>query len=43
MGDVVSVPKEGLERIKRELEEYKKGEYVVAESDEDIENILMKD
>ena len=35
--------KEGLERIKRGLEEYKKGEYVVAESDEDIENILMKD
>ena len=35
--------KEGLERIKRGLEEYKKGEYVVAESEEDIENILMKD
>ena len=34
--------KEGLERIKRGLEEYKKGEYVVAESEEDIENILMK-
>ena len=35
--------KEGLERIKRGLEEYKKGEYVVAESEKDIENILMKD
>ena len=35
--------KEGLERIKRGLEEYKKGEYAVAESDEDIEKILMKD
>ncbi len=35
--------KEGLERIKRGLEEYKKGECVVAESEEDIENILMKD
>ena len=35
--------KEGLERIKKGLEEYKKGEYVVAESEEDIENILMKD
>ncbi len=35
--------KEGLERIKRGLEEYKKGEYVVAESNEDIKNILMKD
>jgi len=34
--------KEGLERIKRGLEEYKKGEYLVAESEEDIENILMK-
>ena len=34
--------KEGWERIKRGLEEYKKGEYVVAESDEDIERILMK-
>ena len=35
--------KGGLERgIKRGLEEYKKGEYVVAESEEDIENILMK-
>ena len=35
--------KEGLERIKRGLEEYKKDEYVVAESEKDIENILMKD
>ena len=34
--------KEGWERIKRGLEEYEKGEYVVAESDKDIERILMK-
>jgi len=34
--------KEGWERIKRELEEYKKGEYVVAECEEDIERILKK-
>ena len=34
--------KEGWERIKRGLEEYKKGKYVVAESEEDIERILKK-
>jgi len=34
--------KERWERIKRGLEKYKKGEYVMAESKEDIENILMK-
>ena len=34
--------KEGWERIKKGLEEYKKGEYVVAESEEDIERILKK-
>ena len=34
--------KKGWERIKRRLEEYKKGEYVVAESEEDIERVLKK-
>jgi len=35
--------KEGLERIKRSLEEYKKKEYVTAKSPEDIKEALMKD
>ncbi len=34
--------KEGLERIKRGLEEYKKGEYVMAESNEDAKEFLLK-
>ena len=34
--------KEGWERIKRGLEEYKKGEYVVAKSDEDAKEFLLK-
>ena len=47
IGEILStleeiLDKEGWERIKRGLEEYKKGEYVVAESDEDVERILMK-
>jgi len=35
--------KEGLERIERSLEEYKKKEYVTAKSPRDIREALMKD
>lgn len=35
--------KEGLKRIERSLEEYKKKEYVSAKSPEDIKEALMKD
>ena len=35
--------KQGLERIEKGLEEYKKKEYVVAPSSEKIREILMKD
>jgi len=47
IGEILStleeiLDKEGWERIKRGLEEYEKGKYVVAESDEDVERILMK-
>jgi hypothetical protein len=34
--------KQGLERIKRSLEEYKKKEYVTAKSPRDIREALMK-
>jgi len=35
--------KEGLERIERSLQEYKKKEYVTAKRPEDIREALMKD
>jgi len=35
--------KEGLERIKKSLEEYKKKEYISAKSPEGIREALMKD
>ncbi len=35
--------KEGFERIKKGLEEYKKGEYTTAETIEDIKKALTKD
>lgn len=35
--------KEGLERIEKSLEEYKKKEYVTAKSPEEIREALMKD
>lgn len=34
---------EGLKRIKKSLEEYKKHEYVTAKSAKDIRKVLMKD
>jgi len=35
--------REGLERIKKSLEEYKKKDYVTAKSPESIREALMKD
>ena len=35
--------KEGLERIEKSLEEYKKKEYITVRSPEKIREILMKD
>jgi len=35
--------KEGLERIEKSLEEYKKKDYVTAKSPESIKEALMKD
>ena len=35
--------KEGLERIEKSLEEYKKKEYVAVNSPEKIREVLMKD
>jgi hypothetical protein len=35
--------KEGLERIEKSLEEYKKREYVTANNPEKIREVLMKD
>jgi hypothetical protein len=35
--------KEGLERIKKSLEEYKKKEYIILRSPEKIRGALMKD
>jgi len=34
--------KEGLERIRRSLEEYKKGEYTTAKTPEEIRKVLSK-
>lgn len=35
--------KEDLERVKKGLEEYKKGEYTTIETTEDIKKVLTKD
>lgn len=35
--------KEGMERVKKGLKEYKKGEYTVAETTEEIKKALTKD
>lgn len=35
--------KEGLERIEKSLEEYKKKEYITVKSPEEIRDALMKD
>jgi len=35
--------KEGLERVEKSLEEYKKKDYVTAKSPESIREVLMKD
>jgi hypothetical protein len=37
------VNKEGLERIEKSLEDYKKKNYVIAKSPENIKKVLMKD